>query len=97
MQVNIFIKYTVFGYSVDNSKFKSNNSYCIVALANRQGQGGMADGMAVERNQNIENASPNINQNNVQGGNVGGVYQHGVSPAQAAAVAANNRVVNNLK
>lgn len=56
----------------------------------------MADGMAMERNQNIENANPNVNQH-IRGGNVGGIFQHGISPAQAAAVAANNRVANNLK
>lgn len=66
----------------------------ILALANRHGAGGMADlnmgaDAGTERNDNANQ------DQNIHGGNVGGVYQDGVAPAAAAAAAANNRLNNN--
>lgn len=49
----------------------------------------MADA-GTERNGNINPAD----DRNIRGGNVGGAYQHGVAPAEAAAAAANNRLNN---
>lgn len=49
----------------------------------------MADA-GTERNGNINPAD----DQNIRGGNVGGAYQHGVAPAEAAAAAANNRLNN---
>lgn len=63
----------------------------VLALANRHGAGGMADA-GTERNGN------QIDEQNIRGGNVGGAYQDGVAPAEAAAAAANQRLnaANNL-
>lgn len=69
----------------------------ILALANRQGAGGMADlniGADAGTERNADDANLNRNQN-VHGGNVGGAYQEGVAPAAAAAAAANNGLNNN--
>lgn len=76
-----------------------------IALANRQGAGGMADA-GTERNGNIndeQNGNVNLNEDqdangnddNIRGGNVGGAFQEGIAPAVAAAAAAQNRLQNN--
>lgn len=65
--------------------FKHLHLFFLIALANRHGAGGMADA-GTERNGNIDDQ-------NVQGGNVGGAYQD-VAPGVAAAAAANNRLNN---
>lgn len=68
----------------------------LLALANRQGAGGMAD-VGTERNGNVDNLlveNQNNDNANVRGGNVGGAYQFGVAPSAAAAAAAQNRLIN---
>lgn len=69
---------------VEGPNAVSNIDRMIAALANRQG-GGAGDA-AQERNEAPENV--------INGGNVGGAYQPGVSPAMAAAAAAANRLNN---
>lgn len=63
----------------------SNIDRMIAALANRQGPA-VANADANEEN--------NQQQNVINGGNIGGAYQLGVSPAAAAAAAATNRLNN---
>lgn len=76
---------------VEGPNAVSNIDRLIQALANRQGPGGVDAGN--ERMENIANLAENAFMN---GGNIGGVYQAGVSPAAAAAAAANNRFNNNM-
>ncbi|XP_031621174.1 bromodomain and WD repeat-containing protein 3 isoform X2 [Contarinia nasturtii] len=71
------------GIEVVEGNAVSHIDRLIAALANRQGAGGMAD-VGTERNGNVDNQ--------IRGGNVGGAFQQGIAPAEAAAAAAQNRL-----
>lgn len=90
-EINHIYILVVFVHSLTKAVFSS-----IVALANRQGAGGMADAGTERNGDGNGNPNPNpLDDPNIHGGNIGGVYQEGLAPAEAAAAAAQNRLIEN--